>query len=80
MGAPPDERSAAEKRASQEEPAGTPAEKRARLESPAAQPKENVAPNDVQRVASLHRSNEVRFYRFLRLSGRLGTVTCGWRS
>ena len=49
-----------EKRASQEEPAGTPAEKRACLESPVAQPKENAAPNDVQRVAQLHRSNEVR--------------------
>ena len=51
-----------EKRASPDgEPAGTPAEKRSRLASPAAaQPKENVAPNDVQRVAQLHRSNEVR--------------------
>ncbi len=50
-----------EKRASQQEPVSTPSEKRARLDPPSPQPKENVAPNDVQRVAQLHRSNEVRF-------------------
>ena len=52
-----------DKRASPGEAADVPATKRRRVDSPAAQPRDNVAPNDVQRVAQLYRSNEVRTFR-----------------